>query len=272
MKMDIRTMPFTDNLEFPNKMVVDMLPIYFAETIDASIENIKNEYQNTKNDFFLPAICRMEQCLFRLYEAKYFVLPHKRDINIYGYAFDDAYHAEVNKEVEKFFDKDYAQSEYDAAIEFVHEKNYEEAGKHFGNAAFNGHVAAQYNYGVSVANGEIGEKDTTEGAFWYFMAAKGGYEKAMINLAIAYRNGTGLYPNGYMMMYWYATAALIPFPYGVYNLGLTLINDEVFVGYAAIGRQLKLCSERLDDITFREYACDTASLILERLEKYVFNV
>lgn len=270
--MDIRTAPYTEDLEFPSKMVVDMLPIYFTDSIDDSIANIKHEYKNTRNNGFLPAINRMEQCLFRLYEAKYIVLPHKNDLNVLGYVFDDSYHASVNAEAEKYFNKDYAQSEYDTALAFIREKSYEEAGKHFGNAAFNGHVAAQYNYGVSVANGEIGEADPTLGAFWYFMAAKGGYEKAMINLAIAYRNGTGVYPDGFMMTYWYAKAATIPFPYGVYNLGLTLMNEEVLNGNSGLGAQLKLCSERLDDENLREYVVNIANQVLNVIKNYTFNI
>lgn len=270
--MDIRTAPCTDDLDFTNKLVVDMLPMYFSDSVDASIENIRNEYQNTKNDCFLPAIGRMEQCLFRLYEAKYIVLPHKSDLDLLGYAFDDSYHAAVNAEVEKSFDKAYAQSEYDTALGLVREKKYDEAGMHFKCAAINGNAAAQYNYGVSVASGEVGEPDTTEGAFWYFLAAKGGYAKAMVNLAIAYRNGTGVYPDGFMMTYWYARAATIPFPYAAYNLGLSLMNEEVLGGNSIIGRQVKLFSEQLEDTVAREYVTDIAYKVINVISDRTFNI
>ena len=270
--MSINHTPNTDGLDFVNKLSVDVLPLHFKDNLDESIKSIRNEYENIKNDCFIGAIGRIEQCLFRLYEAKYLVLPHKSDLDVLGYAFDDSYHAAVNEEVEKCFDKAYAQSEYDKAIGLVRQKDYQTAGIHFLNAAINGNAPSQYNYGVSVANGEIGERDTTEAAFWYFMAAKNGYEKAMVNLAISYRNGTGVYPDGYMMTYWYAKASTIPFPYAVYNLGLSIVNEEVLPGNPLIGRQLKLFSEQLYDDVAREYVTDVARKVIDAIKERTFNV
>lgn len=264
--------PNVDGLEMIQRFSVEPLPIFFTDSIDQTIENIKSEYQQTKNGAFLDAIARMEQCLFRLYEAKYLILAHFAQLDLLGFAFDHDYHDFVTRQVQSAFNAPYAAQEYDNALSCVREKNYAKAGVHFRHAAVQGHVAAQYNYGISLTNGEIGEADPLQGAFWFFLAAKGGYEKAMINLAIGYRNGTGVYPNGYAMLYWYAKAASIPFPYGVYNLGLCLENEEVIRGNAVLGSELKRRSEQLQDPDARTFVCDIASQVLRAVQNYVFNV
>lgn len=253
-------------------MTIDMIPAQFTEDIDETIKRIKEQYTFIRNDAFLPATVRIEQCLFRLYELKYFVCAADGDVNFRGFAFDNAYHDFVMAKVAEKFDADFAGKEYEAALAFVKEKRYEEAGIHFKNAALNGHTAAQYNYGVSVSNGEVGEKDLLEGAFWYFQAAKKGSEKAMVNLAISYRNGQGVYPNGIMMLYWYAKAASIPFAYGVYNLGLCLANSEVLQGNEIIGRRLKMAAEDLNDERMRSFAVTIAGQVIDILREHTFNI
>ena len=270
--MEIRREPYTEDLDFFNKMSVDMLPRFISEDLPASIGMLKDEYLGIRNDSFEDSRKRHEQCLFRLYEAWYLVTPRKPDVDLYGYAFDDDYHASVLAEVSKLYDRALADQEYTAALECVRQKDYDTASKHFKIAAVNGHPAAQYNYGVSVTNGEGMEADATEGAFWYFTAAKNGYTKAMINLAIAYRRGTGVTCDGNMMLYWYATAASLPDPYGVYNLGLSLQNEEVLTGNSGLGTRLKVASERLDEDEVRVFAQRIASQVIDIMKKHAYNI
>jgi TPR repeat protein len=158
------------------------------------------------------------------------------------------------------------------ALEAVKAKDYVTAGRHFKNAALCGHVDAQYNYGVSLSNGELGEADPLEGAFWYFMAARGGNAKAMVNLAIAYRRGTGVSENGPMMLYWYAKGATVPSPYAVYCLGLCLKDEEVIPNNVSLGRTLIIFSERLCDDRACNFVKETAEKIIDALRDHAYNI
>ena len=267
----INVLPDTEGLDFVNQLVVDTLPLLFSSDVDDAIREVKRNYESNKNDLFIPAAVRAEKCLFRLYEAKYLILPHCM-INLAGFCFDEAYHAFVKEKASVCYDKARGEKEYAEALRAVGEKDYVTAGTHFKNAALCGHVDAQYNYGVSLSNGELGEADPTEGAFWYFTAAKGGNAKAMVNLAIAYRKGMGVYPNGPMMIYWYAKAATIPLPYAVYCLGLCLQNEEVIANNVSLGYRMKEVSEQLTDEEMRAFAVNIAEQIVDLILPHTFNI
>lgn len=271
--MEINRTPDTTGLNFMEEISAGMIVAFFTEDGEQSLANLKAEYQNFKNDALAKPRARMERALFRLYEVCRLILPYKNDVDLLGYAFDDDYYANVNAEVSQKYDSALADAEYEQALAAIREKDYAQAGAHFKAAALQGHVAAQYNYGVTIANGEMGDApDLLEGAFWYYKAAKGGYAKAMINLAIAYRKGLGVHADGKMMIHWYATAANEEHPYGIYNLGLCLANEEVLGGNAIIGRKLMECAERLQDPSMCEYATNIASQIINILQEHVYNV
>ncbi len=269
----INVIPETEGLDFVNRIIVETIPLLlFSGDIDKTVADVRENYESNKNELFIPAAVRAEKCLFRLYEAKYLILPHC-EIDPAGFCFDDDYHAFVCEKVSACYDRARGEEEYAAALRAVREKDYVKAGAHFKEAALCGHVDAQYNYGVSLSNGELGEPDPLEGAFWYFAAARGGNPKAMVNLAIAYRNGTGVYGNGPMMLYWYAKAATVPFPYAVYCLGLCLQNEEVISNNAGVGYRLKVSSERLMDGDSRTFAVGIAEQIIELLSPHtLYNV
>lgn len=269
--MEIKRSPDTTGMDPYEAIMADMLVMQFTKSIDETIIRVKASYRDYRNDGFRTARLITEKTLFRLYELKYFVLPHLPDTDLLAFAFDETYRIISLAKAFASFDKDLAETEYNAALCHVKEKNYSEAGKHFFNAAINGHTAAQYNYGVSLANGELGEADPTEAAFWYYVAATKGNEKAIVNLAIAYRNGTGLYPDRSMMAYWYTKGAMIPFPYAVYNLGLILQYEEVLPGNSGIGRNLKEASEKLFDEGFRNYALLIASKVFDIVKQEALN-
>ncbi|MBR6744670.1 MAG: sel1 repeat family protein [Clostridia bacterium] len=94
----------------------------------------------------------------------------------------------------------------------------------------------------------------------------------MVNLAIAYRTGRGVSANGPMMIYWYAKAATIPFPYAVYCLGLCLQNEEVLTEQTLLGRTLKVSSERLDEPERREFAVNVAQQIIKAIKDYTYHI
>lgn len=271
--MEINRSPNTEGLNDIEKISVGMIPAMFTEDGEQTLERIKNEYLNFRNDAMRAARSRMEKALFRLYEACRLVFSNKRDVDLLGYAFDDDYYAQVNAEVEACFDRTLAEEEYELALAAVREKNYKTAGEHFKIAALNGLAAAQYNYGVTVANGEMGEApDAVEGAFWYYKAAKAGYEKAMVNMAVSYRQGNGIFSDGVMMLYWYSMAAKTLFPYGVHNLGLCLANEEVLTGNASLGRRLLQAAHYLEDEECGTFVRNISSQIIEWAKNNAYNV
>ena len=263
--------PSSENMDFMNAMLIDMLPSVFSSDIDETIQNVKLEYFSAKNDGFLPATSTREKCLFRLFEAKYLVLPYKNDLDLLAFAFDEDYHACAQAEASAKYDEKSAVEEYEQALLLIKEKKYTEAAERFERAALNNLACAQFDYGVALANGETGEKDELLAAFWYFMAAKAGYEKAMINLAVAYRNGSGLYPNKYLMLHWYAVAAALGNPHGVRNMGLVLKYNEVFSGFSSIGNDLITLANGLETESVLALVQKIANKLIELMEPYAIN-
>ena len=65
----------------------------------------------------------------------------------------------------------------------------------------------------------------------------------------------------------------LPSAYGVYNLGLSLMNEEILRGNALVGRRLKeMAGSTDDDSRFREYAVTIANQVLGILRDHVFNI
>ena len=79
--------PSSEDMDFMNAMLVDMLPAMFSSDIDETIQTLRQEYHSAKNDAFLPVTSTREKCLFRLFEAKYLILPHKNDLDLLAFAF-----------------------------------------------------------------------------------------------------------------------------------------------------------------------------------------
>lgn len=254
------------------KEIIDMLPSLLTNGIDDSVLRVRVKYLRLNDPTYLEASEKYERSLFRLYEAKHFALPRIPDLDIVAYVLDDEYRERVNFKLHKLYDSKYAQDEYALAIKLTKDERYSEASKHFYNAALNGNSDAQYYYGVSVASGDTGNPDMTEAAFWYFVSAKSGCKNAMISLAIIYSNATGIIQNKYMATHWYARAAKELVPYATYNLGVILTNEDVVKGHAAVGKQLKLCAERLKGSVFEEYVREKASLVLDLIAPQALNI
>ena len=126
--------PSSEGLDFLNAILVDMLPRMFTSDIDETIKNVRQDYLAAKNDACLPATSTREKCLFRLFEAKYLILPHKNDLDLLAFAFDDDYHACAQAEASSKYDEAYAKEEFEKATLLIREKNYTEAAKHFENS------------------------------------------------------------------------------------------------------------------------------------------
>ena len=269
--MNIRREPVTEGLDSFCAISVSTLSRMVSDDLYTSLEYVRDEYLGIRNDQFAPARQRYEQCLFRLYEAIYLVTPHV-SIDVRGFVFDDAYHDQMVEAAREKYDTSEAEREYEIALGLIGERRYHAASGHFEKGALLGHSASQFNYGISVLNGEGLPADPLESAFWFFMSAKNNNPKAMVNLAVSYRRGTGVHPNGELMLYWYAKAALQLFPDGVFNLGLSLQNEEVLRGNSSVGTNLKMCADQLDNCDYQRYAQSVATQILNVLADHVYNV
>ena len=75
-----------------------------------------------------------------------------------------------------------------------------------------------------------------------------------------------------MMLHWYSVAATTAYPYGVYNLGLCLANEEVLGGNAMLGRRLMEFAERLDEDAVKDYVVGIASQVTKLLAEHIYNV
>lgn len=263
------------------KLSDDALNLFFASkgsaldlpcegSFDDSLKMQKEEYQKINPEAsgrsYLTAL--YELAIFRTYQAKFLVAPKLKDFDFGRYMiFGDPYYDECNKEAEILYDRDWATARYNEALGAVGEKDYFKAGHLFYESAIEGNVSAQFNYGVSVENGEVGTPDLWEGAFWYWIAAQGGNAKAMSNLGICYRRGQGVSQNGWRMLYWYAKSAQLLMPSAVRDLGLSLRNEEVITGNSALGNTL--CQEvayRMDEPQVQEYVQGIAGQVIDIAE------
>jgi hypothetical protein len=66
---------------------------------------------------------------------------------------------------------------------------------------------AQYNLGVSYANGEGVVQDAEKAVYWYTKAAEQGYVQAQFNLGCCYYEGNGVVQDDERAAYWWTKAA-----------------------------------------------------------------
>ena len=179
-----------------------------------------------------------------------------------------AYHELYFGKNRKYVEEEKGEAYYQQAVKLIGEQEYDKAGKLFGKAAKYGHAAGQFNYGISLMNGEGCASNPLEACYWYWAAAHQGHSKAMMNLAICYRNGQGVLQNGIKMLEWYAKAAYYLQPEAVYNLGLSLKHEEVIRGLSALGVTLINASDDVSDyMATQDFVKRTTKIILEELEK-----
>lgn len=231
--------------EMLTQVFISMAENGITDDIDASIEHVRTQYYEIKNSYFRAAEQRMEQMIFRLYDCKYFV-HSGMNIDVKKYAVDDEYFKAQQPVIAEAHDLAAAQPIFQQAVALADAKDYAAAGPFYLKAALLGHVGAQYNYGITLANGEGCDVNLTESCYWYWKAACRNHPKAMVNLAIAYRRGDGVKEELGQMLYLYARAAEQLIPEAVYFMGLSLKNEEVFSGLAEVGLELIGHSDHLD--------------------------
>lgn len=240
---------------------------------DEMITAIRECYEGIHNNFFQPAQKYLEIFLFRFYEIKFFQIEKwLEEFDRKRYLTDEAYYQEKWKEIDGKWDSEVSAMLYDLGVYNVEMKDLEKAGVFFREAAILGDSDGQYNYGITLTNGEGVTPDTLQGSFWYWEAAKHGNSKAMLNLAIAYRNGDGVRVDNIQMLYWYVkSASTLENPKAVYNLGLTLKYEEVIEGTADIGEILIESSGYMDNEEVRDFITNLTSRMLQVLQETVYN-
>lgn len=193
------------------------------------LEVLKHYYYGIEDASLEYAETALEESIFNMYDEMFFT----------GRELDEA----VREEGKRL---------YRYATELVEKGEYDEAGKLFRKAALCGNVYAQFDCGVSVANGEGCEKNELESCYWFWKAANENHAGAMINLGINYREGSGVRKNLWKMLQMYARAAYLLDSYGVYNLGCSLKEEEVIIGKQELGQALIGLTKELEDKTVAE--------------------
>lgn len=255
-----------------NQITINGFLSRVTDDVENNITDCRSQYENINNDMFEESKQRLEVFLFRLYEFKYYVLPNHKDVSCHDFLTNDDYYKELMTKIQENLDAEAGLLYCMQALEYIKTKNYDEAGKLFFKSALCGNRGGQFNYGVTVSNGEGCEADSLEGAFWYWMAAKNGNAQGMMNLGIAYRNGSGVKESGDQMLYWYArAAATLTVPEAVYNLGLSLKHEEVLDGNVKAGLMLIQASEELEEEAASEFVIHVTSRIISILSPYVYN-
>lgn len=176
---------------------------------DASLALVTEQYNNIRNSCLKELERRIELLIYRLYDVKHFAMRAGVEDTV-RYAKDDEYFSEQQSKIAALTDEEQSAALFDQALALVKVKDYAAAGELFRQAALLGHVGAQYNYGVSLASGEVGEPDALQACYWYWKASRGGSAKALVNLAIAYRNGTGVKKDWNQMLYFYIHRRPLP--------------------------------------------------------------
>lgn len=100
-------------------------------------------------------------------------------------------------------------------------KDLEKALELYRQAAELGYPPAQYNLGVLLSRGVLGEKDQPQAAQWYEKAAISGLADAAYNLATLYHEGDGMDRDLEAAFKWYRAAALGNNSHGMYRLALS---------------------------------------------------
>ena len=85
---------------------------------------------------------------------------------------------------------------------------------------------AQFNLGLSYANGEGVPQDSVEAVKWYQRAADQGLAEAQYNLGVAFDEGNGVKQDLVHAMTWYRKAAEQHFPSAESNLGLCYLEGR----------------------------------------------
>ncbi len=258
-----------------NRIYMEKIPDEFTGDLDRDIVHIRELYTMIDPDTLLePSRRKLERILFRLYQYKYFVLGRTQQQDHMQFWLDDAYYERIMTEVNALQDPDAMDAHMKQALHLIREQDYAGAGVYFKEAALCGSPDGQYDYALTLSNGEGCEADPLEGAFWYWLSARNGYHKAMYNLGVAYRFGKGVGASLTQMMYWYAMAArTLQNPMAVHSLGLSLRDQEIFRGNQVIGRNMMLAADNMgDNGPYDEYILRIADQIIDNLKSRAYNI
>jgi TPR repeat protein len=86
-------------------------------------------------------------------------------------------------------------------------RDFTEAVKWFRKAAEKGHVPSQYNMAISYKQGTGVPQDERQATYWWEKAAEQGLPIAQYNTAISYRDGLGVQQDSSRAQYWFEQAA-----------------------------------------------------------------
>lgn len=265
---------FEGELDEGNKKAIENVLNYIGveNDVESCICIVRKVYENLNEDCFVPAYRYIEGVLFRLYELEYFVLPLDADVNWLKYITEDSCYLKYKKIYKNLWDMERALKIFEMAEEYLKKEEYAEAAKCYKKAALLGNIDSQFEYAVSVYQGEGCEADALESAFWHWIAAGNGNEKSMMNLGVFYREGSGVKQSLSQMTYWYARSAERLQPDGIFNLGCSIKLGELVEKSEEIGTALMKSIKVLHNEKIKEFVQGIAREIIDALKDIVYNI
>ena len=188
------------------------------------------------------------------------------------YTTDDIYYLQHNQIYKAAWDAETAIKIFKVAEQHLKDEKYAEAAECYKQAALLGNTNAQFEYAVSVYQGEGCTADALESAFWHWIAAGNGNEKSMMNLGVFYREGSGVKQSLSQMTYWYARSAEQLQPDGIFNLGRSIKLGELIEKNEEIGTTLMKSINMLGNEEVKEFVQRIAKEVVGALEKMVYNI
>jgi TPR repeat protein len=102
-------------------------------------------------------------------------------------------------------------AEFDRGYELFVAGDYQGASKLWKAAAEKGHPRAQNGLGVLYRDGDLGESDKKQAAYWFRQSAENGYAFAMYSLGLLLRDGDGVMRDDIEAHKWFDLASALNF-------------------------------------------------------------
>lgn len=223
-----------------NQISIQMVEKCLEQDLEKAMDLIRELYDNIQNDGFLKAKRRMEIILFRLMLLKYHEVSNRigevdHQLFCSQTKEGEVYYLEIMQKLDQSFDKERGMELYKLGNCLYEQEQYEQAFCYFKESALEGSIEGIALYGAMLWEGKGCGKDEFTGAFWLWRAAHMGFTTSMVGLGHCYCEGKGVWQSKWRGLYWYAQAAKKHDPAGIYQVGSSLVQEEVLAGATDIG-------------------------------------
>lgn len=224
-----------------NQVSIQMAKSCLEENLEKSMVLIRELYDNIQNDGFLNAKRCMEIMLFRLNILKYYEVSNQfGEIDHQLFCSQtkegEAYYLKIMEKLDQSFDKERGIELYKTGNRLYDQEQYEQSLDYLKKSILEGSAEGISLYGAMLSDGKGCTTDEFTGAFWLWRAAHMDDTTAMVGLGMCYGKGKGIWQSKVRALYWYAKAAIKHDPAGIYQVGTSLVQEDVIVENAVIGR------------------------------------